>query len=160
MIPRAALLVAGLAALLLPAPALTILGIGLTVVGLVALGAAVLQPGSAAPAVVIAAAALSWLAGPSSGGLRLAALALAVSLVHASAALAAVVPAGARVPAPVLLRWLSGATAAAAAGVAVVVVAEQLGGRAAPVLPTVVVLALLGAGLLAALAVRARGRQP
>ena len=59
MIPRVALAVAGLVALVLPHPGLTVLGVGLTGLGLAALGASVTRPGSAAPALVVAAAALS-----------------------------------------------------------------------------------------------------
>src|SRR5690606_29804132 len=117
MTPRIVLAVAGSSALVLPLPALTVLGVGLTAAGLLALLHSLRQPGSHGPLVLIAAAATSWLVTPDDHQhlARLGALALAVTLVHTSAALAAVVPARAGVPAPVALRW-GGWTVAATAG--------------------------------------------
>ncbi|MGY1857645.1 hypothetical protein [Modestobacter sp. SYSU DS0290] len=147
MSPRVALALAGIAALLLPAPELTVLGVGLTLAGLVALGAALVAPGSAASGVLIAVAALSWLAtGDPGAWSRLTALAFALSLVHAASALAAVTPRTARVPARLLLRW-AGWAAGATAGGALVVAAAGLLPVPAPVPTTVAALvALLAAG--------------
>jgi hypothetical protein len=148
--PRIALVLAGLAALALPLPGATVSGIGLTGFGLVCLAASVSRPGSTAPALLIATAALSWLATPDDGRWpRLAALALAVAVVHSAAALAAVVPATAPVPAAVTLRWAGWTTAAAAAGVSTVAAVQLLPGRVPAVLPTAVTLAVLAAVLVA-----------
>ncbi|MGY1843545.1 hypothetical protein [Modestobacter sp. SYSU DS0875] len=157
MSPRVALALAGLAALLLPAPELTVLGVGLTVAGLVALGAAVVAPGSTAPAVLIGVAALSWLAGGDAGAWgRLTALAFALAVVHATAALAAVTPRTARVPARLLLRWVGWAAGATAGGALAVAVAGLL--PVPPAVPTTVAalvgLAAAGGALLSARAVR------
>jgi hypothetical protein len=162
VIPRAVLGAAGLAALVLPLPPATPAGVLLTLTGLVALGFSVLRPGSGGPAVVIAAAALSWLA--ADGGRlpvgRLAALALALALVHSSAALAAVVPARAPVPAALLLRWAGWTVAATAVGGAAVAAAALLPATAPPVPATLVgVVAVAAAGVLAALAGRGRRRR-
>jgi hypothetical protein len=165
--PRIALAVAGLAALVLPLPGLTVLGVGLTAFGLVCLAGSLTRPGSAAPALLVATAALSWLATPLDAGgdgrwPRLAALALAVAAVHSAAALAAVVPVTAVVPARLGLRWAGWTTVAAAAGVATVALTDLVAGRAAtaPVLPTAVALALLAATLVAVLAAAVLRRRP
>lgn len=144
MTPRIALAVAGLAAVVLPLPSPTILGIGLSAAGLVALWVAVASPGSPAPAVLIGAAALSWLTSGSSGwGVRLVALAVAVTVVHSAAALAAVVPARSRVPAGLAVRWAGWSLAAAAGGVLVVAATGWLPAAPSPVLATVAALAVL-----------------
>ena len=126
MIPRVSVAVAGLLALALPLPTGGLLVV--TVVGIVSLVFAVVRPGSASPAVVIVAAALSWLATPSGSShvARLVGLALAVSVLHVSAALAAVVPAGGRVPTRLALRWLGWAVVAATVGVGVLGAASLL----------------------------------
>jgi len=152
MIPRAAVLVSGMLALALPLPTGGLLVV--TVVGVVSLGLSVVRPGSAAPAVVIVAAVLSWLAttsGPSHVA-RLVGLAFALSVLHASSALAAVVPAGARVPTRLALRWLGWAGAAAAVGVGALGAASLLPSGGAALLP-VTVLAVGAAGLGAVLVV-------
>jgi hypothetical protein len=91
------------------------LGVVLSLTGLAALGCSVARPGSGAAAVLIAAAALTWVDTPPGRQhlARVAALALAVGVgvVHSSAALAAVVPARGRIPVTALLRW-AGWTAA------------------------------------------------
>jgi hypothetical protein len=160
VIPRIALAVAGLAALVLPLPRATPLGVVLLLTGLVALGYAVLRPGSPGPALVIVTAALAWLATPDGPDrtARLAALALAVALVHSSAALAAVLPLRAGVPAGLLLRWAGWTAAATAVGGGVVAAASLLPTGVAPVPATVVaVLGVVGAGAAAgALATRRR----
>jgi hypothetical protein len=163
--PRAALAVAGLAALLLPLPRATPLGVVLLVTGLVALGYAVLRPGSAGPAVVIATAVLAWLGTPDGPGrtARLAVLALALALVHSSAALAAVVPPRTPLPARLLLRWAGWTAAATAVGGGAVAAASLLPATAPPVPATVVaVLAVAAAGTAAgvlALTARRRSRR-
>jgi hypothetical protein len=145
MSPRVALAVAGLAALALPAPALDIAGIVLTAIGLLTLGGAVLHPGTTAPAMLIALAALSWLASDAGGvAVRLPALALALTVVHSAAALAAVVPARSRVPRALLLRWAGWSLLATVGGAAAVGVTGLLP-AAAPVPLTVAALAVLGA---------------
>lgn len=153
MIPRIALVAAGLAALALPLPAPDLLGGGLTVIGLIALGLAVVRPGSTAPAVLIAAAALSWLSTPDGGqhGIRLAGLALALAVVHTSAALAAVVPVRARIPAGLLARWAGGTVVATAVGAGLVAGVGAIPATVGPVWPTVV--AVLAVTVLAGLAV-------
>lgn len=146
MIPRVALGVAGLAALALPLPGAQPLGVGLTLLGVLALARSLRQPGSTGPAAVIAAAALSWLSSP--GGqmhdVRLVALALALAVVHSSAALAAVVPPRSRVPGPLLARWAGWTVAATAAGVAAVEVPSLLHRTPGPVPITVAVLLAVG----------------
>src|SRR5256885_13163765 len=99
-----------------------------TVIGLAALGHAVYRPGSTSPALVILAAVLTWLATPANElhVVRLVGLALAISVVHASAALAAVVPPRAHVPARLALRWAGWATIAAVVGVGVLGAASLL----------------------------------
>lgn len=145
MTPRVALVVAGLAALALPLPSATILGIGLTGAGLVALWVSVTSPGSTGPALLIGAAALSWVTSRHDDSWpRLVALALALAVVHSAAALAAVVPAGARVPARMSLRWAGWTGAATAGGVLVAAAPGLLPAAPFPVLVTVLaVLALL-----------------
>lgn len=151
MIPRLALVLAGLAALVLPLPAPDLLGGGLTLIGLLALGISAVRPGSTAPAVVIAAAAVSWLSTPDGDGhaARLAGLALALALVHASAALAAVVPARARVPLGLAARWAGWTAAATALGAGLMAGVSRFPASAGPVWPTVV--AVLAVAALAAL---------
>jgi hypothetical protein len=161
--PRIALAVAGLAAVLLPLPRATPLGVLLLVTGLVALGFSLLRPGSTGPALVITTAVLAWLGTPDGAGrtARLAALALAVALVHSSAALAAVVPLRSPVPAGLLLRWAGWTVAATAVGGGAVAAASLLPATAPPVPATVVaVLAVAAAGALAGgVAVSARRRR-
>jgi hypothetical protein len=159
--PRAALAVAGLAALLLPLPRATPLGVVLLVTGLVALGYAVLRPGTAGPAVVIATAVLAWLGTPDGPGrtARLAVLALALALVHSSAALAAVVPLRAPVPPRLLLRWAGWTVAATAVGGGAVAAASLLPSAVPPVAATVagvLAVALAGAAAGALALVRRR----
>ena len=152
---RIALGLAGLAALALPLPAPTVLGGGLVVIGLVALALAVLRPGSGAPAALLAAVALSWLSTPAGHvhDLRLGALALALAVVHSSAALAAVVPVRARIPAALALRWLGWTAVSTGLGIAAIVGASALSVALPPV--PVTIAAVLAVGLLAALATRA-----
>jgi hypothetical protein len=149
MIPRIVLAVAGSSALVLPLPGLTILGFGLTAAGLLALLHSLSQPGSYGPLVVITAAATSWLvtSGDQQHVLRLGALALAVTLVHTSAALAAVVPTRAGVPAPVALRWGGWTAAATVVGCGAVAGAALLPSDGAGIAPTgTAVLAAAAAG--------------
>jgi hypothetical protein len=144
MIPRVVLAGAGLAALALPLPSPTILGIGLTGAGLLALLAAWTTPGSAAPAVLIGISALSWVSSRHDGSLvRLVALALALAVVHSAAALAAVVPSSARVPAGLALRWAGWTAAATAAGVLVAAAPALLPPPPGSVLVTVAALGIL-----------------
>ena len=158
--PRIALAVAGLAAIVLPLPRATPLGVLLVVTGVVGLGYSLLRPGSTGPALVITTAVLAWLDSPDGPGrtARLATLALAVALVHSSAALAAVVPLRAAVPAGLLLRWAGWTAAATAVGGGAAAAASVLPATAPPVPATVVaVLAVAAAGATAgALAVRRR----
>jgi hypothetical protein len=124
MTPRVLIAVCGLAALALPAPALDPVGVVLTAAGLVAVVISVLEPGSAAPLVLLSTAVLSWLAtGSGAGTLRLLALALCLAVLHSAAAFAAVVPAGTPAGAGVVRPWLlrtagttAGGLAAAGAG--------------------------------------------
>ncbi|MBJ7452659.1 MAG: hypothetical protein JHC71_11310 [Blastococcus sp.] len=153
MTPRIVLAVAGSSALVLPLPALTILGVGLTAAGLLALLYGLSRPGSHGPVVLIAAAATSWLVTPDDHQhlLRLGALALAVTLVHTSAALAAVIPTRAGVPAPVALRWGGWSAAATAVGCSAVAGAAVLPSGGAGILLTVTaVLAAAAAGSVVA----------
>ena len=152
MTPRIALAVAGLAAIALPLPRATPLGVLLLVTGVVGLGYSLLRPGSTGPALVIATAVLAWLDSPDGSWrtARLAALALAVALVHSSAALAAVVPVRAAVPPRLLLRWAGWTAAATAVGGGAVAAASLLPATAPPVPVTVVaVLAVVAAGAAA-----------
>ena len=121
MTARVLIAVCGLAALALPAPALNPIGVVLTVTGLLAVFIAVQQPGSAAPLVLIGAAASSWLVyGDGAGTARLLALAACTAVVHAAAAFAAVVPLGTPVAGAVVRRWVLRTTATTVAGVAAV----------------------------------------
>jgi hypothetical protein len=147
--PRVALAGAGLAALLLAGPTATIPGFGLGVIGLFTLGGAVRYPGTTAPAMLIGVLALIWVAGPGDAAPgRLAALALALAVVHSSAALAAVVPVRSRVPAPLLLRWAGWTLLATVGGVAAVEAVALLP-ASAPVPVTVAALAALGGAVVA-----------
>ena len=160
MIPRAVLAVAGLAALLLPLPQATPLGVLLLVTGLVALGYSLLRPGSTGPALLITVAVLAWPSTPDGPGrtVRLAVLALAIALVHSSAALAAVVPLRAPVPVALLLRWAGWTAAATVVGAGAVAAASLLPATAPPVPATVVaVLAVAVAGAVAGWLVRSGG---
>jgi hypothetical protein len=142
---RVLLAVSGLAALLLPGPALDPVGVVLVVTGLVALFVAVQQPGSGAPLVVIGVAALSWLVlGGDAGTARLIALAACTSVVHAAAAFAAVVPPRTPVAAAVVRRWVLRTAATTVAGIAAVGASTLVPVTSAPVATVV-------AGLLAAL---------
>jgi hypothetical protein len=156
--PRVALAAAGLAALLLPLPSPTILGIGLTALGLAALWTAVTSPGTSAPAAVITIAALSWLVSSHDGSVpRLVALALALATVHSAAALAAVVPPTARVPASISLRWAGWTAAATAVGAGIAGLPALLPAAPSPVLVTAAaVIALLLAVGVAGAGVRSR----
>jgi hypothetical protein len=163
VIPRSTVLAAGLAALALPLPAATVLGVALTLTGLIALGLSVVRPGSAAPAVLIAAAALSWLSTPAGHGhaVRLVALAFALAVVHSSAALAAVLPARAAVPAGLLLRWAGWTAAATALGAGLVAGIPAVVAAAPPGWTSVA--AVLGIGALAVrvtAAARRSGERP
>src|SRR3954467_8885284 len=145
MISRLAMAVAGLLALALslPSGAVPVL----TVIGVLALGYSLVRPGSAGPALVISAAVLSWLATPSGAAhaARLVGLALAVSVLHASAALAALVPLHARVPGRLARRWAGWAAVATIVGVGALGAASLVPtGRTA--LPVTVV-AVMAAGL-------------
>ena len=151
MMPRLAMGVAGLLALALSLPtgAVPVL----TVIGVIALGYSLLRPGSASPALVISVAVLSWLATPSGAAhvARLVGLALAVSVLHASAALAALVPLHARVPGRLALRWVGWAAVATTVGVGALGAASLVptGRTALPVTVVAVVVAgLSGAWLV------------
>ena len=87
---------------------------------------------------------------------RLVGLAVAISVLHATAALAAVVPAGARVPVRLALRWVGWGLAAAVLGVGALGAASLVPrrGTALPVTAIAVVAAGLGAVLLVGLALR------
>ena len=132
MIPRAALTVSGLGALALAFPGGGPLAVALTLVGVVSLAVAVVRPSSEAPALVIAVAVAAWLLLGESAGLRCAALAAALSAVHFSAALAAVVPPRAaldrRLLLPSALRWAG----TSAAGIVLVVATAALPRTPAP----------------------------
>ena len=147
MIARVLIGGCGLAALGLPAPSLTPAGIVLTSIGLVALFIAVQQPGSAAPLVLITAAALSWLAtGGDAGVPRLLAFAGCVAVLHSAAAYAAVVPARTPVAAAVVRRWVLRTAGTTIGGVALVGAGSLLPATATPV--TTVVTGLVAALLL------------
>jgi len=156
MIPRIALGVAGLVALALGLPTGGMFVV--TVVGVAALVHSVYRPGSTSPALVIVAAVVTWLATPATElhDVRLVGLALAISVVHASASLAAVVPARARVPVGLVLRWAAWATAAAFVGVGVLGAASLLPTARPGLLVTTgaVIAAALGGVLLVAFARR------
>jgi len=157
MIPRVAVLVSGLLALALPLPRGGLLVV--TVVGAVSLVFSVVRPGSAAPAVVIVVGVLTWLATTSGSAheARLVGLALTVSVLHASAALAAVVPAGARVPTRLALRWLGWALLAWVVGVGALGAASTLPRGGAALLPlTVFAVAAAGFGAVLLVAIAHR----
>jgi hypothetical protein len=149
VIPRAALLLGGVGALVLAFPGPTVGGVALTVIGLAALAVSILTPDSAAPALVIGAAAADWLLRGTSGGLlRLTALALALAVVHFSAALGAFTPWRSWVDRGVLLRWAVGCAAATAGGVLIVAATGILPATPAPAwTAAVAALALAGAAL-------------
>ena len=147
MTARVLIALGGLAALALPFPELTPAGVVLTLVGLVALFIAVQQPGSAAPLVLIAAAALSWLAtGGGAGVPRLLVFAGCVAVLHSAAAYAAVVPARTAVAAAVVRRWVLRTAGTTIGGVALVGAGTLLPATADPV--TTVVAGLIAALLL------------
>ena len=157
MTARVLVAVCGLAAVLLPGPALDPAGVVLTVTGLVALFVAVQQPGSAAPLVLIGVAATSWLVtGGDAGTARLVALAVCTAVVHSAAAWAAVVPARTPVAAAVVRRWVLRTAATTAAGIAVVGASALPPGTTAPV--AAVIAGLLAALLLGATALLPRRR--
>jgi hypothetical protein len=134
----------------------------LLVTGLLALGYSLLRPGSTGPAVLIAVAVLAWPDTSDGTGrtVRLAGLALALALVHSSAALAAVVPPRAPVPSRLLLRWAGWTAGATAIGGGAVAAASLLPATAPPVPATVVaVLAVAVAGGVAGWLAR-RGVDP
>lgn len=153
MTARVLVAVSGLSAVLLPGPSLDLLGVLLTVVGLAATGAAVRAPGSDGPLVAIAAAAASWWAS-GSGTAALVGLTVAVSVLHAAAAFAAVVPVGAPVARDVVRAWMVRTTLTTAGGLLVVGLALLLptGGPAVVTvlagLAAVLVLGGAGAALL------------
>ena len=155
MTARLLVAVCGLAALLLPGPGLDPAGVVLTVVGLASLVIAVHQPGSAAPLVLIGAAATSWLV-TGEGTVRLVALAVCTAVVHSAAAWAAVVPARTPVAAAVVRRWVLRTAATTAAGIAVVGASALPPGTTAPV--AAVIAGLLAALLLGATALLPRRR--
>jgi hypothetical protein len=145
VIPRAAVVVAGLAALALAFPGAGPLGVALVLVGLAALAVALVRPWSEAPALVIAAAVAAWLLGDGSAGvLRCAGLAAALCAVHFSAALAAVVPPRAALDRRLLLPWALRWVATSAVGIVLVLATAALPRTPAPAataLAAVVVLA-------------------
>lgn len=145
MIPRAALIVSGLAALALAFPGAGPLGVALAVVGLACLGAAVLRPWSEAPALLIAVAVATWLfAGDSAGLLRCSGLAAALCAVHFSAALTALVPPRAALDRRLLLPWVLRWAGTSVGGVVLVLATAALPRTPAPAataLAAVVVLA-------------------
>lgn len=133
MIPRAALTVAGLAALALAFPGVEPVAVALALVGVVALAVAVLRPWSEAPALVIAVAVASWLlAGESAGVARCVGLAAALSAVHFSASLAAVVPPRAALDRGLLLPWALRWAGTSAGGVVLVLATAALPRTPAP----------------------------
>ena len=155
MTARVLVAVCGLAALLLPGPALDPAGVVLTATGLVALFLAVQQPGSAAPLVLIGVAATSWLVtGGDAGTVRLVALAVCTAVVHSAAAYAAVVPPRTPVAAAVVRRWVLRTAAFTAAGLAAVGASALVPATGAPV--ATVVAGLLAALLLGAVALLPR----
>lgn len=145
MIPRAALVVAGVAALALAFPGFAPLGVAVTLVGLACLAVAVVRPWSEAPALVIAAAVAAWLlAGGSVGVVRCVGLAAALCAVHFSSALAAVVPPRAALERRLLVPWALRWAATSLGGVVLVLATATLPGTPAPAataLAAVVVLA-------------------
>jgi len=149
MIPRAALLLGGLGALALAFPGATFPGIALAGVGLAALAVSIVNPDSAAPALVIGAAAVSWLLhGPGGGLLRLVGLALALAVVHFAAALGSFTPVRAWVDRGVLLRWAVRCAAASAGGVLIVAASGALPETPSPAwTAAVAAVALAGAAL-------------
>ena len=145
MIARVLIGGCGLAALVLPLPMATPAGVVLTLIGLVAGYIAVQQPGSAAPLVLIAAAALSWLATADNAGvLRLLTFAGSVAVLHSAAAYAAVVPARTPVGASVIRRWVLRTAGTTVGGVVLVGAGTLVPAPASPVLTVV-------AGLVASL---------
>lgn len=158
MIPRIALLLGGLGALALAFAGPTVPGVMLTALGAGALLLSVAQPESAAPAVVIVAAAAGWLLHGADGGLlRLAGLALTLAVVHFSAALAAVTPVGAWIDRRVLARWALRCAATTAGGVLVVVATGALPETGAPAWTAAVALIALAAAALAGRLLGANG---
>ena len=149
MIPRAALAAGGLAALALAFPGAGALAVILLVSGLAALMLSVFRPWSAAPAVLMAVAVgLVLLTGGSMGLPRMAALATTLAVVHFSAALAAVVPAGATVQRSLLLSWALRCAAVSAAGLLLVLATALLPTTPAPlVTATGAVVVLTGAAV-------------
>jgi hypothetical protein len=149
VIPRIGLLLGGLGALALAFGGPRAPGVALTAVGAVALVLSVARPDSAAPAAVIVAAAAGWLLGGADGGvLRLVALALALALVHFSAALAAVTPVGTWIDRGVLARWAVRCAATTAGGVLVIVATGLLPATAAPAWTAGIALVALAAAAL------------
>ena len=157
MTPRVAMGVAGLLALVLPLPSGGVHV--LTVIGLLALGYSLMRPGSAGPAFVIMAAILSWLATPAGSlhALRLVGLALAISVLHASAGLAALVPRHARVPGGLALRWVGWAAVTTTVGAGALGAASLIStsGTTLPVTVAAVALAAI-AGAVAVASARPR----
>jgi hypothetical protein len=150
VIPRAALLVGGLSGLALAFPGPTVPGVALTVLGMAALAVSITLPDSSAPSLVIGAAAAGWLLhGPSGGLLRLAALALALAVVHFSAALGAFTPLRAWVDRGVLVRWTLRCAATAAVGVLVVAATGVLPATPAPAWTAAVAAVALATAALA-----------
>jgi hypothetical protein len=150
VIPRIALLLGGLGALALAFPGATAPGVVVTALGAGALLLSVAQPDSTGPAVVIGAAAAAWLLRGTDGGLlRLGGLALALAVVHFSAALAAVIPVGAWIDRGVLARWALRSVATTAAGVLAVVATGALPETGAPAWTAAVALLALAAAALA-----------
>lgn len=107
MIPRVVLAAAAVVLLLAPWPAPLSLAGAATLVGAAVAVWAVRAPGSLAPLVLLATAAVSWLSAvPDPGLARIAAFAAAGYAVHSAAAISAAVPAGAPVGATLLWRWV------------------------------------------------------
>jgi hypothetical protein len=160
VIPRAALVVAGLAGLALAFPGVGPLGVALTVAGLATLSVAVARPWSEAPALLIAFAVGTWLlAGDSAGLARCAALAAALSAVHFSAALAAVVPPRAALDRRLLLAWALRWAATTAVGVALVLATAALPRTPAPAATALAAVVVLAAITVAGWRLAQRPRQ-
>lgn len=144
MIPRVALTLAGVGSLALAFPGGGPLAVALALVGGASLAVAVVRPSSEAPALVIAFAVAAWLLSGGAAGLRCAALAAALSAVHFSASLAAVVPPRAALDRRLLLPWVLRWAGTSVAGIVLVVATAALPRTPAPAataLAAVVVLA-------------------
>jgi hypothetical protein len=150
MTPRPVLLGSGLAALALAFPGPTVLGVALTVFGLVVLWPAVTRPGSQAPTLLLAVVLVGWLGvGADAGALRLIGLVVAVAALHSSAALAAVTPPRTPVHPLLLRRWAARCAWTVAGGLGVVAVGGRLPTPPLPAWTTTAAVVAVTAGVLA-----------